>query len=158
MRMNDYAYRGARALVLLHDAHLRAFLATWKRAKEAGVVLAAAEDPAYASMAALLRHVLGAARGYMTWCCEVLELPDPEIGAPPEEDGIAAEADAYLVHLLERWDGPLCSVPPERFEDRAHASRWGTPYCVDAMLEHAVMHPIRHAFQLERLMTACLGS
>jgi hypothetical protein len=24
--------------------------------------------------------------------------------------------------------------------------------CIDAMLEHAVMHPIRHAFQLEELM------
>ena len=48
-----------------------------------------------------------AARGYMTWMCEVLELPDPEIRIPPEPT---------------------------------------------ALLEHAVMHPIRHAFQLEELM------
>jgi len=48
-----------------------------------------------------------AARGYMTWMCEVLELPDPEIRIPPEPT---------------------------------------------ALLEHADMHPIRHAFQLEELM------
>ena len=41
-------------------------------------------DPAYASLDTLLRHVLGAARGYMTVMCEVLELPDPEIRATPD--------------------------------------------------------------------------
>jgi hypothetical protein len=29
-----------------------------------------------------------------------------------------------------------------------------TPYSIDAMLEHAVMHPIRHSYQLEELMAA----
>lgn len=37
-------------------------------------------------------------------------------------------------------------------ETPEYPSRWKTLYCVDAMLEHAVMHPIRHAFQLEELM------
>ena len=46
----------------------------------------------------------------------------------------------------------LAEVPEERFEDREYPARWKTLYCVDAMLEHAVMHPIRHTFQLERLL------
>jgi len=40
----------------------------------------------------------------------------------------------------------------ERADLPAYPSRWGTPYSIDAMLEHAVMHPIRHAYQLEKLM------
>jgi hypothetical protein len=31
-------------------------------------------------------------------------------------------------------------------------SRWNVHYCIDAMLEHAVMHPIRHTFQLQELL------
>ena len=98
--------------------------------------------------------MLGAARGYMEWCCEVLELPDPGLHRTPDVDTIEAEADAYLEHVLERWREPLREVPAERFEDRTYPARWGTPYCVDAMLEHAVMHPIRHTFQLLEALRA----
>ena len=150
--MSDYVYGGARALVRLHDQHLRAFLETWRRAKENDVTLDGQGDPAYASFEALLQHVLGAARGYMIWCCEVLGLPDPEIRAVPPPERIEAEADAYLEHVLARWEGPLREVPGERFEPETYPARWGTPYCIDAMLEHAVMHPIRHAHQLRGLL------
>jgi uncharacterized damage-inducible protein DinB len=33
-----------------------------------------------------------------------------------------------------------------------HTSRWGAPMTVEAMLEHAVAHPMRHHFQLEELL------
>jgi len=31
-------------------------------------------------------------------------------------------------------------------------SQWGEPYTVEQMLEHALVHPMRHRIQLERLM------
>jgi hypothetical protein len=148
----DYRYRGARALVLLHDHHLRVFLTTWRRAVAAGVVLPPSDDPSYASLAALLRHVWGAAGGYLRWMTEQLDLPDPGVEPVPPAHEIEARADAYLEHLLERWREPLREVAPERFEGRAYASRWGDPFTIDGMLEHAVMHPIRHTFQLEELL------
>ncbi len=150
----EYRYRGARALVLLHERQLEAFLDVWRRAKAAGVALPATDDPSYASMEALLQHVLRAARGYMTWMCRVLELPDPGIRPAPETDAVEAEASSYLEHLRERWRLPLADVPEARFDRPEHVSRWGVVYCVDAMLEHAVMHPLRHRFQLEELMAA----
>lgn len=149
---DSYAYRGARALIRLHERHLREFLETWRQARAAGTSLPETDDPSYASLEALLRHVLRAARGYMTWTCEQLELPDPEIRATPGADAIEAEADEYIDHLLERWRIPLREVAPESFHRPAFDSRWGVPYCIDAMLEHAVMHPIRHTLQLEELM------
>lgn len=149
--LEGYRYRGARALVLLHERELRAFLATFRRAQAWGVALPATDDPDYASLDALLRHVLGAAAGYLRWATRVLDLPDPGVDPTPPVAAIDAQAEAYLEHVLERWRTPLRDVPGERF-DVAYPSNWGTPYCVDAMLEHAVAHPMRHAFQLEELM------
>ncbi len=150
--MDDYIDRGARATILLHERHMRDFLATWKQARMAEVALPATDDPNYASLQTLLRHVLRAGRGYMVWACEVLGLPAPDIRPAPEADAIEAEADAYLEQLLAGWRDPLREVAPEAFHRPEFESRWGVKYCVDAMLEHAVMHPIRHAFQLEELM------
>jgi uncharacterized damage-inducible protein DinB len=147
-----YRSRAVRALVLLHDEHLRRFMQTWKEARAAGVLLPKTDDPAYASLETLLRHVLAAARGYMTWMCEQLELPDPEIRVAPEPEELSRDPESYMEHVLERWRMPLHDVGDERLDTPEYPSRWQTRYCIDAMLEHAVMHPIRHAFQLEELM------
>jgi len=147
-----YNYRGARALVLLHEQHLRQFLDTWKEAKASGILLPKTDDPNYESFDMLLRHVLRWARGYMKWICEKLELPDPEIKAVPEANVIEAEAESYLRHLLEQWRKPLTDVPEGRFYKPEYTAPWKSNYCIDAMLEHAVMHPLRHSFQLTELM------
>jgi hypothetical protein len=147
-----YVYGGARALVLLHDRHLREFFDTWREARTAGVVLPETSDRAYASMGALLRHGLGAARGYMVWMCEQLELPDPGIEMYPDAEAMEASGEEYLEHVLKGWIRPLAGITEEQCERPEYKSRWGTLYCIDAMLEHAVMHPIRHGFQLQNLM------
>jgi hypothetical protein len=144
-----YRSRAVRALVLLHDQHVRHFLVVWKKAHAASVVLPRTDDPAYASLETLLHHVLSAAGGYMTWMCEVLELPDPEIRMPPEPTALREEADSYMEHVLEKWRTPLRDVGDDRLETPEYQSQWQSRYCIDSMLEHAVMHPIRHAFQLE---------
>jgi uncharacterized damage-inducible protein DinB len=150
--LTKYHYRGARALVLLHEKHLHQFLDTWKKAKALGVPLPQTDDPNYESFEMLLRHVLRWARGYMKWICEKLELADPEIKAVPEVDVIENEAESYVQHLLEQWRKPLTDVPEERFYKPEFTAPWKSNYCIDAMLEHAVMHPIRHDFQLKELM------
>jgi len=151
-QLEDYRYRGARALVLLHERHLRRFVETWRRAKAAGVTLPDTDDSTYLSMETLLQHPLRSARGYMTWMCECLGLPDPDLPAVPDASTVERDADAYVNALLRGWRAPLRDVPEERFGGRTYTSRWGEEYTIDAMLEHAVMHPIRHAFQLEELI------
>jgi hypothetical protein len=156
--LNNYKYRGARACVLLHEEHLRNCLKVWKQAKAANINLPETDDEDYQSLEALLQHIFRAARGYMVWTCKQLELPDPEIKPAPELDVIEKEAEGYLEHVLERWRLPLINVTQDKFEPKTYASNWGTHYCIDAMLEHAVMHPIRHEFQLKGLLQRQLKS
>ena len=147
-----YRSRAVRALVILHEEHLRRFVLTWRRALACSVRLPVSADPAYASLGALGEHVLGAARHYMVWMCEVMELPAPRIRPAPDPVAIVHDAENYMEHVLERWRAPLSDVPNEQLETPDYPSEWQSRYCIDAMLEHAVMHPIRHAFQLEELM------
>ncbi len=148
--LSKYKYRGARASIVLHEVQLNKFIEVWKRAKSSGVSLPVVDDPDYASYGALLEHVFRSARRYMMWACEQLDLPQPKIKPVPKS--FEAEVEPYALHLLEEWRVPLQSVPEKRFFDQEYASPWGVLYCVDAMLEHAVMHPTKHRFQLEELI------
>lgn len=147
-----YKYGGARTMVFLNGQYLQEFLDVWKQAKASEITLPETDHPGYVSLEALLRHVLGSARHYMAWMCEKLELPDPEIRPTPEPDVIEAEADDYLSHLIDRWRTPLSEIEEERFDKPEYVSGWGTRYCIDSMLEHAVMHPILHRVQLLDLL------
>ena len=147
-----YRYRGARASVILHGRHMRKFFDTWQIVKNSGVSLPETDDPNYQSYDALLRHVLHWAREYMMWMCEKLELPPPEIPPPPGVDEVAEKGESYLELLLAQWQSPLSDVPSARFYRPEYAAPWKTKYSIDAMLEHAVMHPIRHRFQLMEVM------
>ena len=148
----QYRSRAVRAMVLLHEEHLRRFVDVWRKAVAKPASLPASADPAYASLEALGRHVLSSAGGYMIWMCGMLALPDPGIRSAPDASAIVQEADDYMEHVLERWRTPLSEVSDDKLETPEYPSRWKTRYCIDSMLEHAVMHPIRHAFQLEELL------
>jgi len=148
----QYRSRAVRAMVLLHEEHLRWFVHTWRRALAASVSLPRTEDPNFASLETLGRHVLWAAGGYMVWMCEMLGLPDPGIRSAPDAAAITAEANDYLEHVLDRWREALREVADDQLESPEYSSQWRTRYCIDSMLEHAVMHPIRHTFQLDELL------
>jgi len=147
----SYTWRGARALVLLHEESMRDMLAAWRRAKAAQVRLPPTDNPAYASLDTVLHHVLRASRNMLSWVCEKLELPDPKIDDTPEPGRLEAEADRYLDHLLTRWRLPLAGVDAKRF-DEIHKDKSGRDTSLIARFEHAVLHPQRHRFQLEELM------
>lgn len=150
-QLGTYQWRGARALVLLHDQNMREFLTTWKAFVASGKAMPKTEDPDYATPQKLLRHVFRASRGYMTWMCEHLGYPDPGIQDPPDESQIQGQAALYMEHLLDRWRLPLEGLTEERSAEE-YKSRWGSTLSIDSMLEHAVMHPIRHNFQLKELL------
>ena len=150
--LDGYRYKGARALVLLHEEELRRFVATWRMAREAGLTLAGFQDPNYESLEKLLAHVLWWARDYMVWVCDKLRLLDPEIIDVPEPEALVAELDPYLEHLLGRWSVRLSVIQEEPFFEPQHTTRWGSDLPVEALLEHAVVHPMRHRLQLREML------
>ncbi len=151
--LGDYKSRGARALVLLHEKHLRQCVEVWKQAKKANIKLPETNDENYRSLETLLQHILSAARNYMVGICRNLELPDPDIKPVPEVDVIEVEAESYLEHVLARWRLPLADILDDRLEPPpGTVFTPGIPFWINAVLEHAVMHPIRHEFQLKELL------
>ena len=139
-------------MVALQEIHLRSFYKTWQQAKQVGVKLPETDDPYYKSLDTLLYHLLRSSRGYMIWMCKQLNLPDPQIDEAPLPEIVVEKAESYLDYLTDKWKYPLKDVPPELFEDKVYKSNWDVDYCIDAMLEHAVMHQIRHDFQLKNLI------
>jgi hypothetical protein len=152
--LQDYKYRGARALLILNEYGLQRFLEGWKEAKAQGVSLPVTDNPAFQSYEYLIRHVFEMPRSSMTWICEKLRLPDPNIKEPPDVLVIDKEADWYLVYLIEKLREPLADVEPQRFYDVTYETAWKEQYTIHMMLEHIVCHAFRHVLQIEELIAA----
>jgi len=150
--LESYNYNGARSMVLLHEHYFMEFLQTWSKAKRENIMLPITADPDYESLDKLLNHVCRSARGYMVWMCDKLNLPDPQIEETPQPELLVKNIDQYTKHLLETWRVPLANIDEEKFHTPTFKSNWDVEYSVDAMLEHAVMHLIRHEFQLQNLI------
>lgn len=145
--------RGVLALVRLHEREMRSALDVWREARERGVVFAETDDPDYESLDHVMRHVLRAARGYLVWICEVLDRPAPGVPAAPEAEEVLGEADRYVGVVLAAWREHLAWMPDEvAGSANTYDSRWRVPYTIEEMLEHAVVHPMRHRIQLEELL------
>ena len=145
--------RGVRALAILQLVEMDRLFAVWKKAKRLRVKLPASRDPAYKDLDQLMRHPLRSCRGYLTWLCVKLDRPDPCVPDPPEPKDVAKLGAAYLRVLDRAWQRHMAWVPNKVLESpRIHITRWGAPMTVEAMLEHALTHPMRHRLQLEELI------
>ena len=76
-------------------------------------------------------------------------VPLPQVADP---DYMLPAKHCCAQHVVDKWRTPLALITEDRFESPEFPSRWKVEYCIDAMLEHAVMHPVRHRFQLVELM------
>lgn len=145
--------RGVRSLVELHEVEMHAFLEVWKRFTAARAPMPEAHgDEDYASRERILGHVLMAARGYLTRIGEWLERPVDDVDATQDPLEVAARSDAFAEAILDAYRRHLASVTKEEFEPQIHRARWGELMSVELMLEHAVVHPMRHRVQLERIL------
>jgi hypothetical protein len=64
---------------------------------------------------------------------------------------VEKDVEGFLEHLLARWRLPLTRVEEKRFGETCK-TRWGQDMSCESMLEHAVVHSMRHSFQLEQIM------
>jgi hypothetical protein len=123
-------------------------------AKRRGLSIPPTEDPDYANLDLLMRHPLRSSRGYLTWLCQVLGRPDPAVPDPPEPQDVEARGAAYIEVLAKAWQEHLGWMTDEvAGANDMHTTRWGQPITIEAMLEHAVVHPMRHRIQIQELLS-----
>jgi hypothetical protein len=109
-------------------------------------------DDAYASPESLVAHVQGAARSYMLWIWEMLERPIEGLPRVREAHLIVPELEKFQADTLSGWEQHGALLTDEQLGPKQYASRWGELFSIDQMLEHAVVHPMRHRRQLERIL------
>ncbi len=143
---------GVRSLVELHEIELNRFYETWQRFRDAAIPVPESRDPNYASVEHLLGHVLRASRNYLTWMGDCVQRPVTDVDLDNDVVSVAGKGQAFLEHVLAGWRRHLVALEDEELTSPRRLSRWGEDYSVEQMLEHAVVHPMRHRIQLERLM------
>jgi len=143
-----------RSCVELHEIELERFYEVWGRFCASGTPLPATDDPSYASAQHLGGHVFRAARNYLTWIGEFVNRPVTDLDMETDPVSIARRGRAFVDEVLAAWRRHLALLEDRELTPLTRKSRWGEDYSIEQMLEHAVVHPMRHRIQLERLMSA----
>jgi uncharacterized damage-inducible protein DinB len=151
--MMEFKSRAIRSLLELHDAELRAFLATWRRYARAGVPMPEAHgDEDYETIDRLGTHVLKAARSFLARITEWLGRPAVDLDMAEDVQDLTARADEFAESLLEAYKRHLSSATDEEIGAWVHKTRQGNAISIEMLLEHALVHPMRHRVQLERIL------
>jgi hypothetical protein len=145
--------RAVDSLVELHEREMRSFLVTWDRFVASGLpVPEAYGDESYSSRERLGAHVLFAPRGYLTRIGEWVERPVTDVDACQDPGEAVGRAVEFADDVLAAYRRHLAAITTEELEAQVHRTRWGELMSVENLLEHAVVHPMRHRIQLERLL------
>jgi hypothetical protein len=143
-----------RSLVELHETEVERFYDVWERFCASGTPLPVSDDPSYASAQHLGGHVLRATRNYLTWIGEFVGRPVTDVDTETDPVKIAGRGRAFMREMLAAWRLHLAHLEDREMTPAQRKSRWGEDYNIEQMLEHAVVHPMRHRIQLERLLSA----
>jgi uncharacterized damage-inducible protein DinB len=156
--MMEFQSRAVRSLVELHEHEMRSFLGVWQRFVAANLPMPEAHgDKSYESRETLGGHVLIAARGYLTRIGEWVGRPVSDVDDAKDAKEIAARAAKFADEILAAYRRHLAAVTTEELEPQLHRTRWGDLMSVEMLLEHAVVHPMRHRIQLERILAGGKG-
>ena len=146
-----------RNCVELHEIELNRFYDTWQRFLASGTSLPETDDPSYQSAHHLGGHVFRAARGYLTWIGVCVKRPVTGLDVDTDAASIAEKGRPFVDAVLEAWRRELALLEDAELAAGTYRSRWDQDYNIEQMLEHAVVHPMRHRIQLERLMASVSG-
>ncbi len=100
----------------------------------------------------VMSHVVNAGYGYADYLRELFSAPSTR---PPRRLLSRAEAleqlDAMLGYTAETLEGRW-EMTYEEISAAAVRSRWGVTYDIEQLLEHAIVHVLRHRRQIEKFI------
>jgi uncharacterized damage-inducible protein DinB len=109
-------------------------------------------DESCRSIQTIMAHVVRAGYGYAEYIREALGMAGarPEAGSPTRDECLRG-VEAFLAYTASVLDGRWQMSDDEIMAVRIHA-RWGPEYDLEQMLEHAIVHVLRHRRQIERFL------
>ncbi len=99
-----------------------------------------------------MNHVVRAGYGYANYIRDALS-----IDAMPIEDRqieqikIGGEIDKMFSYTTEIFEGER-QITDEEMENIYFKTRWEVTYNIDQLLEHAIVHALRHRRQIQRFL------
>ena len=118
----------------------------------ARVVDAQTTDDDCRSAQTLMAHVTSAGYGYADYIREVFSIPTarPPKSLLPRQDSLE-QFDAMLEYTARTLEGRW-EMSDEEIVSVVTQSRWGVRYDLEQLLEHAVVHILRHRRQIEKFI------
>jgi len=109
------------------------------------------EDESCRSVQTIMTHVVRAGYGYADYIREQFGIPkaSPSSTLVPRRD-VEAQFDAMLDYTVQTLDGRW-EMTENEWMGMGIDSHWGVRYDLEQLLEHAIVHILRHRRQIERL-------
>jgi catechol 2,3-dioxygenase-like lactoylglutathione lyase family enzyme len=109
------------------------------------------EDENCRSVQSIMTHVVRAGYGYADYIRDQLHIPRSSPASNPvSHQDVEERFNAMLEYTVETLDGRW-EMDWEEIAAIFIDSRWGVRYNLEQLLEHAIVHIIRHRRQIERL-------
>jgi len=114
-------------------------------------------DESCRSVQTIMTHVVRAGYGYADYIREKLGIPSasPADQLIPRSEALA-RFDAMLDYTVTTLEGHW-EMTEDQMMTIAIDSRWGVRYDLEQLLEHAIVHILRHRRQIERLREQASG-
>ena len=149
----EFRSRAVLSLVELHEREMQSFLEVWKRFVATDLPMPEAHgDESYQSRETLAAHLVRAARGYLTRIGEWVGRPVTDVDDIQDPHEVAERLSELTDNILSAYRRHLSEITDQELEPQTHRTRWGDLYSVEMLLEHAVVHPMRHRIQLARIL------
>jgi uncharacterized damage-inducible protein DinB len=136
-----------RAAAELKDVLSRVSEETFNR-----IVDSETKDDDCRSIQTIMRHVVRAGYGYANYIRTAWSMPlsQPE-SVPLQKHEAAGKIDAFLAYTAQTLDGKW-GLTDEEIVNTKMVVRWGPTYDLEQLLEHAIVHILRHRRQIERFL------
>ena len=109
------------------------------------------EDESCRSVQTIMTHVVRAGYGYADYIRDQFGIPksSPSSTHVPHRD-VEAQVDAMLDYSAKTLDGRW-EMAEDEWVGIGIDTHWGVRYDLEQLLEHAIVHILRHRRQIERL-------
>ena len=153
--LEDYRKGAAGALMDEYErtaVELKSVLQTISEAEYVRIADAETENENCRSIQTIASHVVRAGYSYSNYLREQFSMAvaPVEIGQISRGE-IGTEIDKMLAYTIETLDGRW-EMTEEEIMNAVIKARWGVTYDIEQLLEHAIVHVLRHRRQIEKFL------